>query len=72
MRLQVARGGANHLQFAVVDMGRGIAEEEKALVFQAFRQRLQRERRAMNSASNRNNLAMKTGIWECDKRATTL
>ena len=36
VRLQVARGGTDHLQFAVVDTGRGIAEEEKAAVFKAF------------------------------------
>ena len=36
VRLQVARGGTDHLQFAVVDTGRGIEEEEKAAVFQAF------------------------------------
>ena len=38
VRLQVARDSADHLQFAVVDTGPGIAEEEKAAVFQAFQQ----------------------------------
>ena len=40
VRLQVARvaDAAGHLQFAVIDTGAGIAEEEKAAVFQAFQQ----------------------------------